>query len=149
MNRIINPKYVLYMILPVTSIALGVLFLFCESIINYAVGGVLFALGAILGLCLFFLTPHSYIIDNDGIKAFYRIKRCNYIPWGNIRSINTRFDTFYDSLFFRKDYVIFHKNIKRNDREIDTVTKTKKTTALIEKYWWRGVDNIQFTKGTK
>ena len=56
--------------------------------------------------------------------------------------INTSFDAFYENLFFWKDYVISHKNMKRNGRAINTVTKTKKTKALIEKYWWRGVDSI-------
>ena len=36
------------------------------------------------------------------------------------------------------------QEFKRNGRAINTVTKTKKTKALIEKYWWRGVDSISF-----
>ena len=142
MKKIINPKYILYMVLPFVAIVLSILFLLGESIVNYAVGGVLLASGIGLSLCLFLSVPHSYIIDKDGIKTFYRINNCNYIPWCDINGINTSFDTFYESLFFWKDYVISHKNMKRNGRAINTVTKTKKTKALIEKYWWRGVDNI-------
>ena len=142
MKKIINPKYILYMVLPVVAIVLSILFLLGENIINYAVGGVLCALGIGLALLLFLFVPHSYIIDKDGIKTFYRIKNCNYIPWSDINGINTSFDTFYENLFFWKDYVISPKNTKRNGRAINTVTKTKKTKELIEKYWWRGVDNI-------
>lgn len=142
MKKIINPKYILYMVLPFVAIVLSMLFLLGESIVNYAVGGVLLASGIGLSLCLFLSVPHSYIIDKDGIKTFYRINNCNYIPWCDINGINTNFDTFYESLFFWKDYVISHKNMKRNGRAINTVTKTKKTKALIEKYWWRGVDSI-------
>ena len=130
------------MVLPFVAIVLSMLFLLGESIVNYAVGGVLLASGIGLSLCLFLSVPHSYIIDKDGIKTFYRIKSCNYIPWSDINGINTSFDTFYESLFFWKDYVISHKNMKRAGRAINTVTKTKKTKALIEKYWWRGVDSI-------
>ena len=142
MKKIINPKYILYMVLPFVAIVLSMLFLLGESIVNYAVGGVLLASGIGLSLCLFLSVPHSYIIDKDGIKTFYRINNCNYIPWCDINGINTNFDTFYESLFFWKDYVISHKNMKRAGRAINTVTKTKKTKALIEKYWWRGVDSI-------
>lgn len=142
MKKIINPKYVLYMILPIAAIVLSALLLLGESIVNYAVSGVLGASGIGLALCLFLFVPHSYIIDKDGIKTFYRIKSCNYIPWSDINGINTSFDTFYENLFFWKDYVISHKNMKRNGRAINAVTKTKKTKTLIEKYWWRGVDSI-------
>lgn len=142
MKKIINPKYILYMVLPVVAIVLSMLFFLGESIVNYAVGGVLLASGIGLSLCLFLFVPHSYIINKDGIKTFYRIKSCNYIPWADIHGINTSFDFFYENLFFWKDYVISHKNMKRNGRAINTVTKTKKTKALIEKYWWRGVDSI-------
>ena len=142
MKKITNPKYILYMVLPFVAIVLSMLFLLGESIVNYAVGGVLLASGIGLSLCLFLSVPHSYIIDKDGIKTFYRINNCNYIPWCDINGINTNFDTFYESLFFWKDYVISHKNMKRNGRAINTVTKTKKTKTLIEKYWWRGVDSI-------
>ena len=142
MKKIINPKYILYMVLPVAAIVLSALFLFGESIVNYAVGGVLCVLGLGLVLCFFLFVPHSYIIDKNGIKTFYRIKSYNYIPWSDISGINTSYDTFCENLFFWKDYVISHKNMKRNGRAINTVTKTKKTKALIEKYWWRGVDNI-------
>ena len=130
------------MVLPFVAIVLGMLFFLGESIANYAFGGVLLASGIGLSLCLFLFVPHSYIINKDGIKTFYRIKNCNYIPWSDINGINTSFDTFYESLFFWKDYVISHKNMKRNGRAINTVTKTKKTKTLIEKYWWRGVDSI-------
>ena len=130
------------MVLPVAAIVLSALFLFGESIVNYAVGGVLCVLGLGLVLCFFLFVPHSYIIDKNGIKTFYRIKSYNYIPWSDISGINTSYDTFCENLFFWKDYVISHKNMKRNGRAINTVTKTKKTKALIEKYWWRGVDNI-------
>ena len=139
MKKIINPKYILYMVLPFVAIVLSMLFLLGESIVNYAVGGVLLASGIGLSLCLFLSVPHSYIIDKDGIKTFYRINNCNYIPWCDINGINTNFDTFYESLFFWKDYVISHKNMKRNGRAINTVTKTKKTKALIEKYWWKSI----------
>jgi len=142
MKKIINPKYILYMVLPVVAIVLSMLFLLGESIVNYAVGGVLCASGIGLSLCLFLFVPHSYIINKDGIKTFYRINNCNYIPWSDINGINTSFDTFYENLFFWKDYVISHKNMKRNGRAINAVTKTKKTKTLIEKYWWRGVDSI-------
>ena len=142
MKKIINPKYILYMVLPVVAIVLSALLLLGESIVNYAVAGVFGASGIGLALCLFLFVPHSYIINKDGIKTFYRIKSCNYIPWTDINGINTSFDTFYENLFFWKDYVISHKNMKRNGRAINTVTKTKKTKALIEKYWWRGVDSI-------
>ena len=139
MKKIINPKYILYMVLPFVAIVLSMLFLLGESIVNYAVGGVLLASGIGLSLCLFLSVPHSYIIDKDGIKTFYRINNCNYIPWCDINGINTSFDTFYESLFFWKDYVISHKNMKRNGRAINTVTKTKCTAALIEKYWWKSI----------
>ena len=142
MKKITNPKYILYMVLPFVAIVLSMLFLLGESMVNYAVGGVLLASGIGLSLCLFLFVPHSYIINNDGIKTFYRIKSYNYIPWTDINGINTSFDTFYENLFFWKDYVISHKNMKRNGRAINTVTKTKKTKTLIEKYWWRGVDSI-------
>ena len=142
MKKIINPKYILYMVMPVVAIVLSILFLLGESIVNYVVGGVLCASGIGLSLCLFLFVPHSYIINKDGIKTFYRIKSCNYIPWSDINGINTSFDTFYENLFFWKDYVISHKNMKRNGRAINAVTKTKKTKTLIEKYWWRGVDSI-------
>ena len=142
MKKIINPKYILYMVQPVVVIFLSILFLLGESVVNYVVGGVLCALGIGLALLLFLLVPHSYIIDKDGIKTFYRIKHCNYIPWSDINGVNTSFDTFCENLFFWKDYVISHKNMKRTGRAINTVTKTKKTKALIEKYWWRGVDSI-------
>ena len=142
MKKIINPKYILYMVLPVVAIVLSMLFFLGESIVNYAVGGILCASGIGLSLCLFLFVPHSYIINKDGIKTFYRIKSCNYIPWADINGINTSFDFFCENLFFWKDYVISHKNMKRNGRAINTVTKTKKTKTLIEKYWWRGVDSI-------
>lgn len=142
MKKIINTKYVLYMILPIAAIVLSALLLLDESIVNYAVAGVLGASGIGLALCLFLFVPHSYIINKDGIKTFYRIKSFNYIPWADINGISTSFDTFYENLFFWKDYVISHKNMKRNGRAINTVTKTKKTKTLIEKYWWRGVDSI-------
>ncbi len=142
MKKIINPKYILYMVLPVIAIVLSVLFLLGGSIVNYTVGGVFGALGTGLALCLFLFVPHSYIIDKNGIKTFYRIKSCNYIPWSDIKGINTSFDVFYETLFFWKDYVISHKDMKRAGRAIDTVTKTKKTKALIEKYGWHGVDRI-------
>ena len=139
MKKIINPKYILYMVLPVVAIVLSMLFFLGESIVNYAVGGVLCASGIGLSLCLFLFVPHSYIINKDGIKTFYRIKSCNYIPWTDINGINTSFDTFYENLFFWKDYVISHKNMKRNGRAINTVTKTKCTAALIKKYWWKSI----------
>ena len=142
MKKIINPKYILYMVLPVVAIVLSILFLLGESIVNYAVAGVLGASGIGPALCLFLFVPHSYIINKDGIKTFYRIKSCNYIPWSDINGINTSFDTFYKNLFFWKDYVISHKNMKRPGIAIDTVTKTKRTKSLFEKYWWRGADNI-------
>lgn len=130
------------MVLPFVAIVLGMLFFLGESIVNYAFGGVLLASGIELSLCLFLFVPHSYIINKDGIKTFYRIKSCNYIPWSDINGIHTSFDIFYENLFFWKNYVISHKNMKRNGRAINTVTKTKKTKTLIEKYWWRGVDSI-------
>lgn len=90
MKKIINPKYILYMVLPVAAIVLSILFLLGESIVNYAVGGVLCASGIGLSLYLFLFVPHSYIIDKDGIKTFYRIKSCNLIPWGVILTVLTR-----------------------------------------------------------
>ena len=142
MKRIINPQYILYMIFPCLAIVLSVIFFLGNSTSNYAVGGVLGTLGIGIALCLFLFVPHSYTVDINGIKTFYRIKCCNYIPWADINGINTSFDTFYENLFFWKDYVISHKNMKRNGRAINAVTKTKKTKTLIEKYWWRGVDSI-------
>lgn len=50
MKKIINPKYILYMVLPFVAIVLSMLFLLGESIVNYAVGGVLCASG--IGLSL-------------------------------------------------------------------------------------------------
>ena len=142
MKKIINPKYILYMLLPTASIIMGMLLLFDGDVINYTVSGVVGAAGSGLAFCIFMFIPHSYVIDKGGISTFYRIKGCNYIPWSDITGINTSFDAFYENLFFWKDYVISHKNMKRNGRAINTVTKTKKTKELIAKYWWRGVDSI-------
>ena len=144
MKRIINPKYILYMIFPCLAIVLSVIFFLGNSTPNYAVGGVLGTLGIGIALCLFLFVPHSYTIDINGIKTFYRIKRCNYIPWNDISGINTTFDVFFDDLFFWKDYAISYKGMKRLGRAIDTVTKTKTTASLIEKYWHKGIDKISF-----
>ena len=139
-----NPKFVLYMLLPLAAIVLSIFLVLSGDAVSYAVAGFLFAVGTCLIFGLFLFIPHSYIIDRDGIKVFYRINSCNYVPWAEISDITTRFDTFYENLFFWKDYVISHKNMKRCGRAVDTVTKTKRTTALIEKYWKKGIDTISF-----
>lgn len=140
MKKIFNPKYILYMIPSLIGVALGVLFFLGNSIINYVLGGVCFLCGIIILLTVFLFTPHSYLIDNEGIKIFYRVKKCNFIPWSEIESITSVFEITFSFLYFWKNYVISKKDERHHPRRIDTVTKTKHTIALIEKYWWKSVN---------
>ena len=131
MKKIYNPKLLLYLFLPFVGMLFGCLFIVVE---NYIYGSVFCGLSFLCALMFILFVPRSYIINNEGIRVFYGFKKCNFITWKSIHSIDLRYDVRFDLFWFCKDFVVSHNNMKGYVRLIDTVTKTKRTELEIKKY---------------
>ena len=136
-KKIYNPKLILYLLLPFVGIIFGCLF-FLGHI--YFFGSVFLGSSLLLMLLFILLVPRSYYIDKCGIRVYYGFKKCNFLTWQSIYSIDLRYDVRFDVFWFCKDYVISHNNMKGFVRLIDTVTKTKRTEREIKKYWWKSIE---------
>ena len=137
MKKIYNPKLILYLFLPFVGIVFGCLFFVVE---NYVYGSVFLGLSLLSALLFILFVPRSYYIDRDGIRIFYGFKKCNFITWKSIYSIDLRYDVMLDFFWFCKDFVVLHNNKKGYVRLIDKVTKTKRTEYEIKKYWWKTIE---------
>ena len=137
MKKIYNPKLLLYLFLPFVGMLFGCLFIVVE---NYIYGSVFCGLSFLCALMFILFVPRSYIINNEGIRVFYGFKKCNFITWESIHSIDLRYDVRFDLFWFCKDFVVSHNNMKGYVRLIDTVTKTKRTELEIKKYWWKVIE---------
>ena len=137
MKKIYNPKLLLYLFLPFVGMLFGCLFIVVE---NYIYGSVFCGLSFLCALMFILFVPRSYIINNEGIRVFYGFKKCNFITWESIHSIDLRYDVRFDLFWFYKDFVVSHNNMKGYVRLIDTVTKTKRTELEIKKYWWKVIE---------
>lgn len=140
MKKIHNPKLILYLFLPFVGIIIGCLFFIGQSAINYILGKCFLCLSCLSVFLVFCFVPRSYVIDDEGIRIFYGLKKCNTITWKSIYSIDLKYDVHFDFFWFCKDFVVSHNNMKGHIRLIDTVTKTKKTESEIKKYCWKSIE---------
>ena len=137
MKKIYNPKLILYLFLPFVGMIFGCLFFIVG---NYVFGSVFLGLSLLTMLLFILFVPRNYYIDRDGIRIFYGFKKCNFITWKSIYSIDLRYDARFDFFWFCKDFVVSHNNMKNHIRLIDTVTRTKRTESEIKKYWWKNIE---------
>lgn len=104
MKKIYNPKRILYLFLPFVGMIFGCLFFIVG---NYVFGSVFLGLSLLTMLLFILFVPRKYYIDRGGIRIFYGFKKCNFITWKSIYSIDLRYDARFDFFLVLQGFCCF------------------------------------------
>ena len=130
-SKCYNYKFFLLLLFPLAGVMISTILLISTSISFFLSFGMCL-ISSVLFIELVFLEPVYYTINAKGVEVVCVFKRY-YFAWKQIKSVELRFDVFFEFLFV-KDYIIISDTSSGTVKRYERIMKYTKTNKLMELY---------------